>query len=285
VCDPTKLVTFLQENEAKAKAWANTLGVAVSEIPTYVSSLTSVLLRADTRVTNHGFDNGNATAVQSVLEAGTAVLVDHFGVPRVKCFCGNPLVEPEPVKTNPSYTGPQWQGFQPSVVQVVTPAPQPVTVIVVVDVKTGEPFGRPVGTDGGGDVNATLPPRGATSTTTTVPATTSTTSPATTTTTRPTATTQPAGGNSDAAIKLVHDALQRCIDKVFVEEGGTPAPGAADTLGYSATSLGAGAFDVLVTAANNGPDRGTWRVDLRTGDLVPRDPTASEVGGQCPELA
>jgi hypothetical protein len=210
------------------------------------------------------------------------VLVDHFGVPRVKCYCGNPLVEPEPVKTDPSYTGPKWQGFQPSVVQVVTPAPQPVTVIVVVDVKTGQPFGRPVGTDGGGDVNATLPPRGAT--TTTAPAPTSTSSPAITTTTRPTATTQP-GGNSDAAVKLVHDALQRCIDKVGAEEGFSTTAGAADTLGYSATSLGGGAFDVLVSAANNGPERGTWRVDTRTGDLVPRDPTASEVGAQCPELA
>ena len=225
VCDPTKLITFLQENAAKAKAWANTLGVTVADIPTYVTSLTSVLLRADTRVTNHGFANGNATPVQSVLEAGTAVLVDHFGVPRVKCYCGNPLVEPEPVKTDPSYRGPQWQGFQPSVVQVVTPAPQPVTVIVVVDVKTGEPFGRPVGTDGGSDANATLPPRGSTSTTTTAPATTSTTSPATTTTTRPTATTQPAGGNSDAAIKLVRDALQRCIDKVNTDEGGSAPAG------------------------------------------------------------
>ena len=33
VCDPTKLITFLQENAAKAKAWANTLGVTVAEHP------------------------------------------------------------------------------------------------------------------------------------------------------------------------------------------------------------------------------------------------------------
>ena len=195
-----------------------------------MSSLTSVLLRADTRVTNHGFANGAATAVQSVLEAGTAVLVDHFGVPRVKCYCGNPLVEPEPVKSDPTYRGPQWQGFEPTVVQVVTPAPQVITVIVVVDVETGQPFGRPVGTDGGSDQNATLPPRETTSSTTT------TTKPqTTTTTTKPTTTTQPAGGNSDAAIKLMRDALQRCIDKVYAEQGAGPAPGAADTLGYSAT--------------------------------------------------
>ena len=90
VCDPTKLITFLQENAAKAKAWANTLAT-VADIPTYVTSLTSVLLRADTCVTNHGFANGNATPVQSVLEAGTAVLVDHFGVPRGQVLLRQPV--------------------------------------------------------------------------------------------------------------------------------------------------------------------------------------------------
>ena len=190
-----------------------------------------------TRVTNHGFDNGNATPVQSVLEAGTAVLVDHFGVPRVKCYCGNPLVEPEPVKTDPSYRGPQWQGFQPSVVQVVTPAPQPVTVIVVVDVKTGEPFGRPVGTDGGSDTNATLPPRNGTSTTTTDAR-------------HHLHVTgdhhhdeadghHPARGRQlrrrDQARPRRAAALHR---QGSTEEGFGATPGAADTLGYSATSLG-----------------------------------------------
>ena len=212
-------MTFLQENADKAKAWANTVGVGVSEIGSYVSSLTSVLLRADTRVTNHGFDNGKATAVQSVLEAGTAVLVDHFGVPRVKCYCGNPLVEPEPVKSDPTYSGPGWQGFEPNTVQVVTPAPVEITVIVVVDVDTGQPFGRPIGTDGSSDANATLPPRDTTpvSTTTTRPQTT-------TTTTKPTTTTAPPAGNSDLAIKLVRDALQRCIDAVYARRASALLP-------------------------------------------------------------
>jgi hypothetical protein len=186
VCDPAQLIGFLQANADKAKAWADTIGIPVSEIERYVNGLTSVLLRADTRVTNHGFGNGVATAVQSVLEAGTAVLVDKFGVPRVKCYCGNPLLEPEPVQSSPTYTGPQWSGFSPEQTQVVTPAPQPVTVIVVVDVDTGEPFGRPVGTDGSADVNATLPPRDDTSTTSTRPS-------STTTTRGPTTTTRPAG--------------------------------------------------------------------------------------------
>ena len=206
VCDPTKLVSFLHDNADKAKAWAGTLGIPVSGIDSYVQGLTSVLLRADTRVTNHGFESGAATAVQSVLEAGTAVLVDKFGVPRVKCYCGNPLVEPEPVKSTPTYTGPEWSGFTPTQIQLVTPAPQPITVIVVVDVQTGQPFGRPVGTDGTADVTATLPPRNDTSSSTTTSrpsSTTSTTTPASTTTTKGgTTTTRPAGRLVDGTYTL-----------------------------------------------------------------------------------
>jgi hypothetical protein len=40
-----------------------------------------VILQRDTRVTNHGFRNGRATPTQSILQAGTAVLVDEYGVP------------------------------------------------------------------------------------------------------------------------------------------------------------------------------------------------------------
>ncbi|MGH3907098.1 MAG: DUF6777 domain-containing protein, partial [Pseudonocardiaceae bacterium] len=42
----------------------------------------------DTRVTNHGYRDGKATDRQAVLQAGTAVLVDEKGRPRVKCGCG-----------------------------------------------------------------------------------------------------------------------------------------------------------------------------------------------------
>ena len=275
VCDPAKLVSFLNENAEKAKAWAETIGIPVSQIQSYVSGLTSVLLRADTRVTNHGFANGAATAVQSVLEAGSAVLVDKFGVPKVKCYCGNPLLEPEPVQSKPEYSGTPWPTFEPTVVQVVQPAPQPVTVIVLVDVNTGQPFGRPVGTDGGSDENATLPPRGTgTSTTTTRPQSTTTTRPATTTTS--------GGGNSTTAVKLMRDALQACIDSVAT--AGSDDSTTADDLNYEVTSEGGGVFTVTVSE-RDGPDRGAWRVDTRTGDFTPQDQTASEVGGFCPALS
>src|SRR5262249_46643699 len=51
-CDAEKLITFLEENPAKATAWSSTLGIQTTEIRSYVSGLTAVTLRTDTRVTN-----------------------------------------------------------------------------------------------------------------------------------------------------------------------------------------------------------------------------------------
>ncbi len=149
-CDAEQLITFLGANPEKARAWGGVLGVAPAEIPAYVRSLTPVVLQRDTRVTNHGFRNGRATPLQSVLQAGTAVLVDSYGVPRVKCGCGNPLLEPTPVATTPRYTGDRWPSFSPANVINVTIDVE-VPTFVLVDLAGGEPFKRPPGTDGSED--------------------------------------------------------------------------------------------------------------------------------------
>jgi hypothetical protein len=165
-CDVEGLVTFLtaDENAAKAEAWAGTLNIEVSEIPDYVAGLTAVRLRFDTRVTNHGFRDGEANAFQSVLQAGTAVLVDDQGIPRVKCNCGNPLLEPEPVGGDLSESeqtqaldiqemaeNPQdaWEGLDPTQVVSVTPG-DAVTVFILVSPE-GRLFKRPVGSAGAED--------------------------------------------------------------------------------------------------------------------------------------
>ena len=108
VCDPAALVDFLEHNPDKAAAFASVVGIKPKQIGDYVASLTPVLLREDTRVTNHGFVDGQANGFDAVLEAGTAVLVDDRGVPRVRCACGNPLSEPaatEPPPTTPAPPG------------------------------------------------------------------------------------------------------------------------------------------------------------------------------------
>jgi hypothetical protein len=119
VCDPEALIAYLEANPDKAAAWVAALNadptmkwsggdeLEVSDIPEYIRELTPAFLAKDTRVTNHGFLNGRATPRQSVLQAGTAVLVDKDGVPRARCACGNPLIPPKKVD-NPHYEGDCW---------------------------------------------------------------------------------------------------------------------------------------------------------------------------------
>lgn len=78
-CDTEKLIHELSVQPAKNAAFASTLGIQAAAVPGYLRSLTPVALRMDTRVTNHGYRNGQVYSYQAVLEAGTAVLVDDRG--------------------------------------------------------------------------------------------------------------------------------------------------------------------------------------------------------------
>ena len=144
-CDRDSMVDFLEANPDKARAWAQVFNIAPDQIRSYVMALTPVILQRDTRVTNHGFSRGRANPIPAVLQAGTAVMIDIYGVPRVKCGCGNPLTEPTPTSGKPSYTGTAWPTFSPANVIIYVPQVQ-VTVLVLVNVNGGDPFTRPTGT-------------------------------------------------------------------------------------------------------------------------------------------
>ncbi|MFF1903721.1 DUF6777 domain-containing protein [Kitasatospora sp. NPDC058218] len=142
-CDKEQLVSMTSTGDS-GRAWASAQGIEQSSTPGYIRSLTSVYLRVDTRVTNHGYKGGVAVAYQSVLQAGTSVLVDAQGVPRVRCGCGNPL-KPPALVSDAKYTGKSWTGFQPSSLVIVAPAPKPVTAFVLVNISTGGWFARLTG--------------------------------------------------------------------------------------------------------------------------------------------
>ena len=151
-CDAQSMISFLEQNPDKAAAWAGVQGIAVSEIRAFIEGLTAVVLTRDTRVTNHGFRNGQAFSHPSVLQAGHAVLVDRWGVPRAKCSCGNPLTPPQVLTTPPTYVGPQWPTFDPTIIIVVI-ATEPVDEgFVIVDFPSGDLIIRTVG---GGDTDST----------------------------------------------------------------------------------------------------------------------------------
>ncbi|MEE6282484.1 DUF6777 domain-containing protein [Georgenia sp. MJ170] len=147
ICDPESLVAFLADEPAKASAWAGVLGIAPEAIPELVASLTPVLLTMDTLVTNHGFAAGAATPKQTVLQAGTAVMVDRLGVPAVRCECGNPLIATGLSTTvaGAETVGVGWDGLNLGRVVTVTAADDDLTALTVIDLHTGELVEQPTG--------------------------------------------------------------------------------------------------------------------------------------------
>lgn len=157
-CDVEKQIDYLQREPAKADAFAGVQRIDSGKVPSYLRALTPVQLRMDTRVTNHGFENGKATAYQAVLQTGTAVLVDARGVPRVRCACGNPLTPPVAIQEKPRTVGKPWPAYRPSNTVVVQQSTTVVNVFVLVDPETGAWFKRLPGDTGGSD-EPTTPPK------------------------------------------------------------------------------------------------------------------------------
>ena len=181
-CDRDKMISFLSDHPAQAGAFVDALNtdptlswsgghpLTAADIPTYLRELTPTVLRLDTRVTNYGFDGTHPTTVQSVFQPGTAVFVDARGVPRARCFCGNPLTAPAALIGAPTTVGATWAGYNPEALAAVQPSGAAITNFVLVDVVTGHPFNRPVGTTGANDTAHTQPispPQGASPTPTT----------------------------------------------------------------------------------------------------------------------
>jgi hypothetical protein len=96
VCDRELLIRSLKARPDRLRAWAEVVHVTptYAAVAAYIRKLRPVTLTRDTRVTNHSFVGGKASGYQAILQAGTAVLVDEHGVPRARCRCGNPLLEP-----------------------------------------------------------------------------------------------------------------------------------------------------------------------------------------------
>ncbi len=146
-CNAAAIRDHLRSDPAKAAAWSAASGVPAPDIERFLATLTPLTLRTDTAVTNNGYEDGRPTPFQSVLQAGTAVLVDPQGLPRVRCYCGNPLAEPDR-RSAVRYTDTAWKDFSDDRVTVITRAPAEVRDFVVVTPGTNEIVARPRGTSG-----------------------------------------------------------------------------------------------------------------------------------------
>lgn len=150
-CDAEQLNSLLAAEPVKSEAFAEAQGIAQADLASFIEELTPVNLRGDTRVTDHGLVDGRPRASQSVLQAGTAVLIDRFGVPRVRCESGSPLKPAVAARAAPSYEGSQWEGFNSNHVSVIIQNTAPIETLTLIELNNNEPFGRPVGPDKGPD--------------------------------------------------------------------------------------------------------------------------------------
>ncbi|WGP13999.1 DUF6777 domain-containing protein [Streptomyces sp. SH5] len=157
-CDVERQTTLLTDDKAKAGAFAEAAGIEAVQIPGYLRSLTPVVLRADAQVTNHGYSAGSATAFQAVLQAGTAVLVDSRGMPRVRCACGNPLGPPVVADGKVAHRGERWPAYDPARIVAVEPGVKAATSLIIVNADDNTWIERAMGDSGGRDRDPDDPP-------------------------------------------------------------------------------------------------------------------------------
>ncbi|WP_211169963.1 DUF6777 domain-containing protein [Pseudonocardia bannensis] len=138
-CDRERLIASLTSDPQVAEAWSGVRDIRPDEIPAYIRELTPAILRSDTFVTDHGYLNGGATVVPAVLQRGTAVLVDRFGLPVVKCSCGDPLTPPIRYSGDPSVQGRVWPGFTRDTIVVIQQSSVVIDQFVMADVVQGSP--------------------------------------------------------------------------------------------------------------------------------------------------
>jgi len=150
-CVPDDLTAALTPDAPETAAWAEIQQIGIESVPTFIDELTSAVLSADTRITDHELVDGVAIPRQAVLQVGTAVMVDEFGAPRVRCASGSPLAPPEAIEDTTSYVGVAWDTFALAETVAVLPASTPVDDFVLTDVAGGPDFIRPVGSSGATD--------------------------------------------------------------------------------------------------------------------------------------
>lgn len=264
-CDAPRMVTFLQQNPDKAAAWAGVLGISTVDIQTYVSDLTPVILRTDTSVTNHGFENGRATSIPAILEAGTAVFVDKYGFPVVKCYCGNPLTRP-PVYKEPKYSGPKWSGFDPGGITIIQQTTIIIDTFTLVDPATGESFTRPRGGSGGSDQPSTPTP------------TPNSLPPAPQPAPEPPAPEGPSP--EEQAIAIVGRASQECYPFPAPIEDSTGSSNSTEP-GSSANSF---VLQVVTQTGSGGTQVFRWEVDRNTLQFTAVNDLAQVASNHCPLL-
>lgn len=156
-CDAAALASTLAGHPERARAWATAAAVLAQQIPGYLNTLTPVSLTADTWVGAYRYTGQQAQLFQTVLQAGSAVLIDPAGVPRVHCASGDPL-SPPPRASLADFVqdGHAWPGYNPRDVVAIAytaagssftdpPPTTPISEFTLINLADGNPLIRGAG--------------------------------------------------------------------------------------------------------------------------------------------
>ena len=146
-CLTDVIESSLGSDSAAANAFLDGAGSDISDVSSHLADLTPVVLRGDTRVTSFSLTDDGATSRQVVLQAGTAVLVDRLGVPRVRCLSGSPL-RPPVAAGSTQYSAQSWPDGRKLSVSAIVENQSPVESFVLIDLGSGKPFNRATGIGG-----------------------------------------------------------------------------------------------------------------------------------------
>jgi hypothetical protein len=141
-CDAQEMLAELRADPRRMSAWSDALGISSADVPAFIGTLSPVLLRSDTAVTSYSYADGRSTARQSVLQTGTAVFMDGYGEPAVKCFNGDPLGEPT-IGPQPNYVSAPWPGFHSCGVTVIEPTGTSIKSYTLIEARSGDWVHRP----------------------------------------------------------------------------------------------------------------------------------------------
>jgi hypothetical protein len=132
-CDLEGLVDLYAASPALTEVVAAVLDVSAIQLSSFLRSYVAVATTRDTFVIDHRLVDGAAVRSPAVLEAGTTVLIDDRGPPRMRCASASPLTQPRADEVagigDADRVGAPWTGFDPDRIVVVEPAPEQISAL------------------------------------------------------------------------------------------------------------------------------------------------------------
>lgn len=109
-------------------------GLTAATIESFWANLVVAVLLADTRVTFNGYAAGAVFPTQAVLQKGTIVMIDRYGVPRVHCRTGVPLTTPSTGGGEITFSGSAWGDFAADTIVRMEATQAPLSEVTVLPV-------------------------------------------------------------------------------------------------------------------------------------------------------